>query len=165
MNLLRGCRVLKEQLNLLHNDEQPPLTTLGRTIVVRCSTGSRDLLSKVKAVWEPVASWGIWCDNKIPWPATEQVLSAMPGWFREVLLTWPSNQLENWSFDLQERDWIWWQGKLLDDELVKIDLETPSMPAGFWPIEVVVELAGGEILYRNMAISDEQALVAVSART
>lgn len=83
----------------------------------------------------------------------------LPDWFRREIQLWSSNQVENWSSDLQERDWTWWQGKILNEELVKFDLETPSMPAGFWPIEVVVERAGGKIVYRDMAISDEQALV------
>lgn len=142
--------MLSEQQCLLaaQPDVRPP--DIGLTVLVKPDDAGADaFLQRLKDVWQVVASWGRWCDEELgEWPSQDKYLASLPETFALAIRAVPSFEIENWLQDLHDRNWIWWSGSVRDD-LVKIDLNTDSMPESFWMFDFVVEHIGGQIIYRG----------------
>ena len=130
-------------------DSMPP--GFGQTFIARSPEGvdAPVLLGRIRRAWEVIAGWGRWCDEALgAWPPSEACLGQLPAWLRDALGREPPFEVENWMDDLHDREWVWWSGAALD-RLVKIDLSSGALPVSTWPIEFVIEKAGGAVVYRG----------------
>jgi hypothetical protein len=80
------------------------------------------------------------------WPSLASALSSLPEWFQAIIEKEPTFSVDAWLSDLYDRDWIWWDARVVGNQL-KIDLDANSLPISTWTLEVVVERAGGVITY------------------
>jgi hypothetical protein len=150
--------MLKEQINLTLSRADDPPDGLGITIISTSEVISPgDILKMVHSVWSVVSKWGRWCDDELgEWPTLEECLKSLPKWFQISLKNTPEGDIENWLDDLHDRQWIWWSGAEIGSG-IKIDIVTDSLPASYWPLEFVINSAGGEIIYKDIWLNSNQA--------
>jgi hypothetical protein len=132
-------------------------TDFGWTLLIRPGDGESpdELLNRLKDVWASVARWGTWRDEELgEWPSDEDCLTCLPDWFRKEI---EHHSTDAWLSDLHDRDWIWWSSSVLDG-LVKVDLNSESLPISVWMIEVVAKSAGGKVIYHDHWIPAKRAL-------
>jgi hypothetical protein len=137
--------------------EELPLTLVAASPSAEPSV----LLTRVAQAWSIVAAWGRAYDDEQDkeceeWPSNEECYDQLPGWLRSV---WPGPDdllFESWLCDLDERTWIWWRGEAFAT-FVKIDLSSSSLPCSTSSLQVVIEAAGGDVLYADRWITDSAA--------
>jgi hypothetical protein len=139
--------MLPEQQNTnTSSDVQPP--HFGRTLIAKTEAPARTL-EQLRAAWTIIASWGRWCDDELgDWPEPDLALAALPAWLADRLRQLPSTQLESWFDDLHDRSWIWWSSAHASSG-IRIDLDAESLPMSWWPLELVVESAGAQVIRRD----------------
>jgi hypothetical protein len=137
-------------------NERPP--TFGLTLMaVPCGSSSAQLLERVREVWVVVAAWGRWCDEALgDWPGPTEALGELPDWFRSHRLKRPEFEVEDWFNELHDRDWIWWSGAAVGDQ-VKLDINAESLPLSLQALRQVVEMAGGLIVAEGQWATDHEA--------
>lgn len=125
--------------------ERPP--SFGMTILARPrSIAPRDLLGRLRGAWAVVSTWGRWSDEELgQWPEPDDALAALPPWLGFRLQEEPEYELQNWFDDLHDRDWVWWSGSVVGDQ-VKLDVQAFSLPASLWPLTSLVGWAEGEVV-------------------
>jgi hypothetical protein len=134
-----------------------PSEGIGRTLIAEPSANlsANDLLDRVAEVWAVVSTWGRWCDEDMgDWPEQTDALATLPLWFQRILKQERDFEITNWLDDIHDREWIWWNGSILNDHLVKIDLCTDAMPISTWAIELVIEKSGGIVKRRGDWVKD-----------
>jgi hypothetical protein len=135
----------QENVSLTRPDQRPP--TFGLTLVAKPNGPSaHDLLRNMREAWSVVAGWGRWSDQEPrDWPENKEVLAAVPNRLRRRLEQLAEGELESWTDDLHDRDWIWWSGAVVGD-WVKLDVESFSMPVSLQPLRALVDWSGGTVV-------------------
>jgi hypothetical protein len=143
----------EEQLNLERDISTPP-PDFGRTILAEpVDVSAEDLLNRIISVWKPIAALGTWRDEDLgDWPSDDECISSLPAWFQKKI----NFSKEAWLSDLHDREWVWWHGSVVEG-YVKIDLNSNSLPLSTWMLEVVIELSGGDVKYRDKWLTPSEA--------
>jgi hypothetical protein len=145
--------MIQEKINIKKKRPDEPPEGFGLTLITYSKDKSpKSLLSMIRSVWEVVATWGRWCDDELgEWPTLDECISSLPIFFQKSVKLYPEEEIENWLDDLHDRQWIWWSSTEIESG-VKIDLVTDSMPVSTWPLEFVVTISGGLIVYKDIWI-------------
>lgn len=126
--------------------KRPP--GFGYSLVLR-TDDAEDFLRRLRAIWRVVSSWGRFCDEESgDWPSNDECLTSLPKDFVQALRADRSADIEGWLDDTHDRDWVLWSLARIGDE-VKVDVSANSMPISTWPIRLVVDLLGAEVVYAN----------------
>ena len=76
----------------------------------------------------------------------------MPEWFRLVFDSDPSTSFAGWPDTLDEREWIWWSGAVVNNA-VKVDINAEAMPVSYWQVQFVLEKAGGTLCTEGVGLA------------
>jgi hypothetical protein len=147
--------MLEEEKNVTAQEARGKPPNLGRSFVVLAGD-ARAMLARIRDAWRVVASWGTWRDEDAgEWPNREAALGALPAWLVEKWEAQPAFELENWFDDLHDREWVWWSAEERDGAL-KIDIDAEGAPISTWPLQFVVEAAGGRVIHRGDWVSPQE---------
>lgn len=156
--------MIQEEVNLKKSYEDEPPMVFGLTLIAYSKDKSpKSLLSMLHSVWKVVTEWGRWCDEELgEWPTLEECISSLPRWFQNSIKSFPEEKIENWLDDLHDRQWIWWSSTEIAFG-VKIDLSVDSLPASIWPLEFVVNILGGIVIYKDIWINSKKSFDLLSS--
>jgi hypothetical protein len=149
--------MFQELENVLSGHDSPPEEL--PLSVVAVSGDSAELLTRLKEAWAVIARWGRAYDDRDDddeWPSNEDCYRQLPDWLRRSWLGPDDPLFENWLCDLDERTWVWWDAEALQD-LVKVDLSSSALPCSTLALRLVIEAAGGEVIYADRWIPDAAA--------
>ena len=127
---------------------------LGWTIIPPSETTDY-VFDRIVTAWKLVASYGRWCDKELgEWPSADKIEEELPAWMTPRRFSEYNFGFPEWCGDIQEREWIWWWGRRCDSGEIRIDIKAFAMPISDWTIRAVIQLAGGEIAYRDVYRKD-----------
>ena len=155
-----------ETINEVDNiDAERPSVAAGWTLVGECHQDAPAVvLQRIREVWRVVAGWGrSWDDPDRVAVSPEEALAQLPPWFKNG---WPCEDqvdFECWLADVDERDWVWWSGAVVDS-YVKVDLKTWSMPMTARTVRGVMLQAGATIIYNDVWIPPDKVSMLTSLR-
>ena len=136
----------EKNVELSRPDERPP--GFGYSLVLR-SADPEDFLRRFRAIWRVVSGWGRFCDEGAgEWPSNDECLASLPEDFAQAMRTSWNSDIEGWLTDTHDRDWILWSLARVGDD-VKVDIDANSMPISTWPIRLVADVLGAEVVYAN----------------
>jgi hypothetical protein len=158
----------EDELQRLDADKQPPHVGQGIgtvSLLGRCGGNAADVLLKTKEVLRTVLH------VQEPWPSVDQWRGLLPEWFlescspemsdaeKEVWRTWWSTQseperqrftkeapwrLSAWAYAMHptRRTWNWWNGKVMDCDLLEVELDVREWPTALGSISWLLRAAG-----------------------
>lgn len=141
--------MFQEEANLEHARPQTKPPGFGYSLVLRPAE-PLEFLNRFREIWRVVASWGRFRDESAgDWPSEEECLASLPKDFASLLKDTRGIDIPSWLDDVHDRDWVVWSLAALDSD-VRIDLSAESMPISTWPIRLIAELLGGEVIYADL---------------
>lgn len=84
------------------------------------------------------------------------MMQTLPEWFLDAM-EHDHLGIEHWGNHLHDCEWGWWSSKLIGKG-IKIDLEAGGLPMSTYCLILVINHAGGEVIYDDLWIDSSEAI-------